>query len=464
MGNVAGFVLSRLSAIARERGQRHRLPAALPAASYARVAASTGLRNHVVVTAAPAGGAGTADSPGDLGVEDAIHVHHPDELAPHYVAAGGGTFYHRTAHTIWELRQAIDGDGYVLVRKREERLPDCRRDAARVASAAAAGLVNVDAFPFMTGMPGLPSGFQQPTMPAVVIVEMAPPDPGKPAADEDPFERGRADGGHGGDGEAGADADTELERDHAAHQASLVRQVRLAVQLEQALRDRWLVAGRSFRPELHGGRGMVEAGQVYKVEGFHRADPTTDTHHGVPHPALPYPSARPEHWDLNARVRLAPVGGGPLAFVTLRELDLFFAPAARQDIADAQQETREGYDPVPEMPGEAVPPGAMYPQDETSLYPTRIMPADGVRAAARARTSQSGGQHGSRGRRARRALQVLPGAIVRVLDNTRRVLPGHAAHVPGADRSDGIPATASAVRGGALRPRLGAILGGLAPR
>lgn len=45
-------------------------------------------------------------------------------------AAGGGGGARRVTHPIWELRAAEDGDGFLLVRKREEREVDLRRTAA----------------------------------------------------------------------------------------------------------------------------------------------------------------------------------------------------------------------------------------------------------------------------------------------------------------------------------------------
>lgn len=344
------------------RASRHRLPASLGASSYDRL--TTAVDSHWARRAALTAPPPTPAPPPDVGVRVASLAAIPAS----FVRVAAGVYLDKTAHAVWELRPALDGDGFVMVRKREERAPDFRT-AARTAARTGCG-------PWMPHpAPAVPA------QPSVLVVNVHVPaadgadDP--PVHGDDPFEPTPGgvsapredDPWHAPRSDASA-----IEDDDEAHAESLERQaalaVRLGASLEDAARARWVTAVRAFKPELTPGV-VVQAGDTFHVDGWHQADPRADADYGVPRGALPYPNAKPDHWYLNARVRLR-ADHGRTVFATLRELDLFFAAAPRT----------QPDDPVPDMPGDALPPGTRDDLPavrdvgfgDTSMWPTQVTP------------------------------------------------------------------------------------------
>lgn len=369
MGRVAGFLASRLDGATRLRAERFGLPAALGGGSYGRIVSAMTRRAQALRPWA------------DLRDFDVL---------------SDGTYQHRVAHSIWELRPAPEGEGegYVLVRKREERLVDLRAQLC-------------------LSRPG-PVPMQMPLPPPTVIVlNVHIPGDGDDNAtaheSDDPFAPA-----------PGSVPDVELDadgEDDAAREASLVREFHLARLVEAVSLDdadgKWVIALRSFRPEL-GGR-EVDEGDVFELEGWHMPILDIDRSYGVPRPALPYPSARPGDFeDLNRRVRLAPFGGGPMVFATLRELDRFFDLAGHQELYDVHRQLDE--EPL-EMPGDPVP----YPPEDADadsdddggagVENTGLLSTSPSRSRVMARRVLSSVVNGNR--RGRSAPTAFPGTLLR---------------------------------------------------
>lgn len=415
-------------ALARLYGARTRLPAALDGRGYTRLAATLGLELEYGSgphpdNASVEGATDVADTAGVrfASLEDVetagfqrigcgLYVASPAQPPGPGQGPGPGpgpgpavparseaeADLHRFAHAIWELRCAPDGDGYVLVRKREERAVDLRTAGAERGILNVNLAVPIDADTALGMLRGKPGGTAENQTEAEEH-RVAP-------LERDPFETAVP----------ASDAERELE-DDAEHVASLYRQAQLveAIKLRDA-EGRWVTVQRSFRPELHGGgfivRGMdwpasplrelarkqriPSDGPAFYVEGWHRPG-DTDAVYGVPHPVLPYPSARPEHFDLNARIRAFPAGGGPPVFLTVRELDLFVGPGRDQSIPSSQTQyaplafDRPLEEPL-DMPGEALSPGELPTVDEygsadTSIADTSLKPRGATHAACAAR-------------------------------------------------------------------------------